>query len=190
MRELKVVGLDVDGKRIICETDDSGEKFILLRDDRLRAAVRGERTGPSQTHIRCRDSKRAASQGDSSQDSRGRFRRAGRRRRPGSTFRPGREVCPSGVAGALTRRRAGNRSASGARRRTLGADAVGDGDGRADRPWPRPRRHQLGRLAQRGRPLDGAVGLESGQVGHRRISGSPPARTAAPSPRSTTRHAS
>ena len=43
MRELKVVGLDVDGKRIICEADDSGEKFILLSDDRLRAAVRGER---------------------------------------------------------------------------------------------------------------------------------------------------
>jgi Protein of unknown function (DUF3071) len=48
MRELKVVGLDVDGKRIICESDNSGEKFILLADDRLRAAVRGEKTGPSQ----------------------------------------------------------------------------------------------------------------------------------------------
>ena len=48
MRELKVVGLDVDGKRIICETDDSGEKFILRSDDRLRAAVRGEKTGSSQ----------------------------------------------------------------------------------------------------------------------------------------------
>jgi len=47
MRELKVVGLDVDGKRIICEADSSGEKFILLSDDRLRAAVRGEKTGPS-----------------------------------------------------------------------------------------------------------------------------------------------
>jgi Protein of unknown function (DUF3071) len=47
MRELKVVGLDVDGKRIICENDDSGEKFILRSDDRLRAAVRGEKTGPS-----------------------------------------------------------------------------------------------------------------------------------------------
>jgi DUF3071 family protein len=50
MRELKVVGLDVDGKRIVCESDDSGEKFILLADDRLRAAVRGEKTGPSQTN--------------------------------------------------------------------------------------------------------------------------------------------
>ena len=47
MRELKVVGLDVDGKRIIFEADDSGEKYILLSDDRLRAAVRGEKTGPS-----------------------------------------------------------------------------------------------------------------------------------------------
>jgi hypothetical protein len=48
MRELKVVGLDVDGKRIICESDDSGEKFLLRPDDRLRAAVRGEKTGSSQ----------------------------------------------------------------------------------------------------------------------------------------------
>jgi Protein of unknown function (DUF3071) len=48
MRELKVVGLDVDGKRIICETDDSGEKFILLPDDRLRAALRGDKAGSSQ----------------------------------------------------------------------------------------------------------------------------------------------
>ena len=43
MRELKVVGLDVDGKRIICEADGVGEKFILLPDDRLRAAVSGEK---------------------------------------------------------------------------------------------------------------------------------------------------
>ena len=51
MRELKVVGLDVDGKRIICETDDPGEKFILRPDDRLHAAVRGDRSGASQTQI-------------------------------------------------------------------------------------------------------------------------------------------
>ena len=48
MRELKVVGLDVDGKRIICECDSSAEKFILRPDDRLRAAVRGDNNGPSQ----------------------------------------------------------------------------------------------------------------------------------------------
>src|SRR5258705_4622736 len=51
MRELKVVGLDVDGKRIICEADNSGEKFILLSDDRLRAAVRGEKPVPTQTKV-------------------------------------------------------------------------------------------------------------------------------------------
>jgi hypothetical protein len=51
MRELKVVGLDVDGKRIICECDPSGEKFILLSNDRLRAAVRGDKTVSSQRQI-------------------------------------------------------------------------------------------------------------------------------------------
>ena len=49
MRELKVVGLDVDGKRIICEASDTGEKFILLSDDRLRAAVRGDRAGSNRS---------------------------------------------------------------------------------------------------------------------------------------------
>lgn len=47
MRELKVVGLDVDGKRIICEAGDSKEKFILWPDDRLRSAVRGDKVEPS-----------------------------------------------------------------------------------------------------------------------------------------------
>jgi hypothetical protein len=51
MRELKVVGLDIDGKRIICETGDSGEKFILLSDDRLRAAVRGDKVVSNQVNI-------------------------------------------------------------------------------------------------------------------------------------------
>lgn len=49
MRELKVVGLDVDGKRIICESDDAGEKFILRADERLRAAVRGDKSGVNKT---------------------------------------------------------------------------------------------------------------------------------------------
>ena len=51
MRELRVVGLDVDGKRIICETDDSSEKFVLRSDERLKAAVRGDRVGSNQTAI-------------------------------------------------------------------------------------------------------------------------------------------
>jgi Protein of unknown function (DUF3071) len=48
MRELKVVGLDIDSKRIICESDDPNEKFIVRVDDRLRAAVRGEKSVASQ----------------------------------------------------------------------------------------------------------------------------------------------
>jgi hypothetical protein len=42
MRELTVVGLDVDGKHIICESKQSAERFLLRADDRLRAAVVGE----------------------------------------------------------------------------------------------------------------------------------------------------
>lgn len=42
MRELTVVGLDVDGKHIICETARPDERFLLRSDERLRAAVRGE----------------------------------------------------------------------------------------------------------------------------------------------------
>ncbi len=46
MRELTVVGLDVDGHSIICELSETGEKFILCSDDRLHAAVRGDRVSP------------------------------------------------------------------------------------------------------------------------------------------------
>ncbi len=42
MRELKVVGLDADGKNIICEGGNSGEQFKLAVDDRLKAAMRGD----------------------------------------------------------------------------------------------------------------------------------------------------
>lgn len=51
MRELKVVGLDVDADRIICESTDTPEKFILTVDDRLRAAVRGERVIQRQPEV-------------------------------------------------------------------------------------------------------------------------------------------
>lgn len=51
MRELKVVRLDVDSRRIICETDDSAEKFVLRSDDRLKAAVRGDQIATNQTAI-------------------------------------------------------------------------------------------------------------------------------------------
>lgn len=51
MRELKVVGLDVDADRIICETADSPERFMLTVDDRLRAAVSGERIVSRQPEV-------------------------------------------------------------------------------------------------------------------------------------------
>lgn len=50
MRELKVVGLDVDGQHILCEEDDRTDAFRLRVDDRLRAAVRGDVARPSRPH--------------------------------------------------------------------------------------------------------------------------------------------
>jgi hypothetical protein len=51
MRELKIVGLDLDGKHVICEGDDPADKFKIRVDDRLRAAVRGDGARVNQTHI-------------------------------------------------------------------------------------------------------------------------------------------
>lgn len=48
MRELTLIGLDVDGKHIICEGGNPADKFLIRLDDRLRAAVRGEGTRPGQ----------------------------------------------------------------------------------------------------------------------------------------------
>jgi hypothetical protein len=49
MRELTLIGLDVDGKHIICEGGDPSDKFLVRVDDRLRAAARGDRVRPGQT---------------------------------------------------------------------------------------------------------------------------------------------
>lgn len=46
MRELTLIGLDVDGKHLICEGGDPADKFLIRLDDRLRAAARGERSRP------------------------------------------------------------------------------------------------------------------------------------------------
>jgi hypothetical protein len=55
MRELTIVGLDVDGKHIICESTrdngDPGDKFKIKVDDRLRAVMRGDGARVGQTHI-------------------------------------------------------------------------------------------------------------------------------------------
>jgi hypothetical protein len=44
MRELTLIGLDVDGKHIICEGGEPADRFLVAVDDRLRAAVRGDRS--------------------------------------------------------------------------------------------------------------------------------------------------
>ncbi len=129
--------------------------------------MRGDQVGSNQDRDQCRGHQRAAPQGHSGQDPRRRIGRAGRRG-PGRRRLPGRAIRPPGAAGTRARRRAGHRGAPGAGRRPVGADAAGDRDHRTDRPRTRPRRHQLGRLAQRGRPLDRADGLEGGPVGQRR----------------------
>ncbi|MFM9034700.1 MAG: septation protein SepH [Mycobacterium sp.] len=42
MRELTLIGLDVDGRHIICEGGNPADKFLVRLDDRLRAAARGD----------------------------------------------------------------------------------------------------------------------------------------------------
>jgi len=51
MRELKVVGLDADGKNIICRGGSPDDQFKLPVDDRLRAAIRGEAPAPEQPQL-------------------------------------------------------------------------------------------------------------------------------------------
>jgi hypothetical protein len=51
MRELKVIGLDADGKHVLCQGDDPAEQFRLAVDDQLRSAVRGERIPPDQPQL-------------------------------------------------------------------------------------------------------------------------------------------
>jgi hypothetical protein len=48
MRELKVVGLDPDGKFVLCEGASSAEKFRLPADERLRAVLDGDPIPPEQ----------------------------------------------------------------------------------------------------------------------------------------------
>lgn len=51
MRELKIVGLDDDGKHLICEGDNPGDTFRVRADDRLRAAVRDDEARAAQTQM-------------------------------------------------------------------------------------------------------------------------------------------
>ena len=51
MRELKVVGLDDDGKYVICEGEEPAEQFKLAADEQLRAALRRDPPPPEQPHL-------------------------------------------------------------------------------------------------------------------------------------------
>ncbi len=62
MRELTLIGLDVDGKHVICEGGDPADKFLVRVDDRLRAAVRGDRAGLDREQQGQRGQRRVAAQ--------------------------------------------------------------------------------------------------------------------------------
>lgn len=49
MRTLRIIGLDVDGKSVICEDPAGGERFLIPVDERLHAAARGDVTPLGQT---------------------------------------------------------------------------------------------------------------------------------------------
>jgi hypothetical protein len=51
MRALVVVGLHEDGKSIVCEDSEHGDRFLLPADERLRAAARGDATRLGQIEI-------------------------------------------------------------------------------------------------------------------------------------------
>ncbi|MFD4182129.1 septation protein SepH [Rhodococcus sp. NPDC058514] len=42
MRELRVIGLEPDGTHVVCADNESGERFRVPADDKLRAASRGD----------------------------------------------------------------------------------------------------------------------------------------------------
>jgi hypothetical protein len=51
MREARLVGLSQDGKQLILAMAETGEEFAIPVDDRLRAALRGDRARLGQLEI-------------------------------------------------------------------------------------------------------------------------------------------
>ncbi|QHN19735.1 DUF3071 domain-containing protein [Gordonia amarae] len=58
MRELRVVGVDTDGKRVICQDPETTERFVIVADERLRAAARGDLSRLGQIQIEMESSLR------------------------------------------------------------------------------------------------------------------------------------
>ena len=167
MRELKVVGLDADGKHIICEGRQPGRQ-VQPAGRRPAARRRARRpVPPEQPQLDIEVTNML-----SPKEIQARIRAGASVEQvaaaSGIGHRADRAVRPPGAAGTLPRRRAGNRRTPGPRRRTRGDDAAGDRHRGAGRARPQPRATQLGRLAQRGRPLDRAAGLAGRPVRQRR----------------------
>lgn len=51
LRQLQVIGLDADGKRVICQDAKGKERFAIAADDTLRAAARGDLSRLGQIQI-------------------------------------------------------------------------------------------------------------------------------------------
>lgn len=51
MRELRVIGLEPDGSHVVCADTQTGEKFRIPADDKLRAASRGDMARLGQIEI-------------------------------------------------------------------------------------------------------------------------------------------
>ena len=184
MRELKVIGLDVDGRHIICEGPDPADRFTLQVDDRLRAAVRGDRAlGQTLRDIEVKGVLRP--------------RDIQARIRAGASVEQLAES--SGMDITKVERFAHPVLLERARAAELASAAhpiLADGPAvtvaarndhhRPDGPRPQSRRDGVGRLARRRRPLGRADGLAGGlsdNVAHFRFAR---VRTAARSPPSTT----
>ncbi|MGK2321493.1 septation protein SepH [Gordonia rhizosphera] len=58
MRELRVVGVEADGTHVICKDPESGEKYRIAADERLRAAARGDISRMGQIEIEMESSLR------------------------------------------------------------------------------------------------------------------------------------
>ncbi|MFW0795810.1 septation protein SepH [Gordonia sp. CPCC 205515] len=58
MRELRVVGVEADGSHVVCRDPESGEKYRIAADERLRAAARGDISRLGQIEIEMESSLR------------------------------------------------------------------------------------------------------------------------------------
>lgn len=58
MRELRVVGVEADGSHVVCRDPESGERYRIPSDERLRAAARGDISRLGQIEIEMESSLR------------------------------------------------------------------------------------------------------------------------------------